>query len=61
MWNHTFEPMISFNKVVNCYEADWSKFDKTKVVNWQLPGIDEEEADDETDNPGMNSSICIKS
>jgi len=47
--------MISFSKVVNCYEADWSKFDKTIVVNWLLSGINEEEAYDESDNPGIIS------
>ncbi|XP_066139910.1 ATP-sensitive inward rectifier potassium channel 11-like isoform X1 [Euwallacea fornicatus] len=57
LWNHTFEPMVSFNREENCYEADWSKFDQTRVVNTHPTSLDED-ADNETESPEVELLVA---
>ncbi|KAL1494454.1 hypothetical protein ABEB36_010052 [Hypothenemus hampei] len=48
LWGYIFEPIVSFDVPANRYVIDWGKFDKTRPIDLEQIGEDDEE---ECDDP----------
>ncbi|ENN71256.1 hypothetical protein YQE_12183, partial [Dendroctonus ponderosae] len=55
LWDHKFAPIISYNKYVNCYDADWEKFDQTYALKMNHA----EEDEYVLENPGATPSRTL--